>query len=146
MTLETIATFSNKQREELFRATAAKKGIIESLVEKDFWVCLVLKSIFECESIKDILLFKGGTSLSKVYNLINRFSEDIDLVLDWQVLGISDDVAWGKRSATQQDKFNNHIDSLGKEYIASSILPKLQKALTTNVGILKHLGQKYHRA
>lgn len=91
--METIANLPEKQLEELFRLTAAKKNITESMVEKDFWVCLLLKLIFESKSLKDILIFKGGTSLSKVYNLINRFSEDIDLILDWRVLGISDNKA-----------------------------------------------------
>jgi predicted nucleotidyltransferase component of viral defense system len=127
--VENVAKFSKKRREELFRLTASKKGIIESLVEKDFWVSLVLKSIFESEKLKDILIFKGGTSLSKVYNLIRRFSEDIDLILDWRTLNISDEKAWEERSATQQDKFNLHIDTLGKDYVANEILPVLENIL-----------------
>lgn len=127
--MEKVAKLQEKERNELFRATAAKKGFIEALVEKDFWVCLVLKSIFESEGLKEHLLFKGGTSLSKCYNLINRFSEDIDLILDWRVLSVNDDEAWEERSATQQDKFNDHIDSLGRDYIAKSIVPSLKAIL-----------------
>jgi hypothetical protein len=56
--MENIEIYSKKQREELFRLTASKKGIIESLVEKDFWVCFVLKSILESGKLKDILIFK----------------------------------------------------------------------------------------
>ncbi len=132
--MKNVAKYPKKQREELFRLTASKRGIIESLVEKDFWVCLVLKSIFESEKLKDILIFKGGTSLSKVYNLISRFSEDIDLILDWRTLNISDETAWGERSATQQDKFNQHLDTLGKEYIANVILPILKDTLIPKTG------------
>ena len=66
--------------------------------------------IFENEELKNKILFKGGTSLAKAYNLINRFSEDIDLILDWRILGISDEDAWAERTATQQDKFNVRID------------------------------------
>ena len=127
--MEKVAKFTEKERSELFRATAAKKGLIEAFIEKDFWVCLVLKSIFESEGLKEHLLFKGGTSLSKCYNLINRFSEDIDLILDWQVLGISDEKVWEERSATQQDKFNGYIDSLGRGYITESIVPGLKEIL-----------------
>lgn len=102
--MEKVACLPDSQREELFRSAAARKGIGEALVEKDFWVCLVLKLVFETPGLRDCLLLKGGTSLSKVYGLINRFSEDVDLVLDWRELGSSDEEAWSPaRSATQQD-------------------------------------------
>lgn len=57
-------------------------------VEKDFWVCLTLRELFALPSFGEQLAFKGGTSLSKCWKLIERFSEDIDLVLDRAVLGI----------------------------------------------------------
>lgn len=57
-------------------------------IEKDFWVCYMLDYLFHRCAWKDNLDFKGGTSLSKAYGLIERFSEDIDLILDWRVLGI----------------------------------------------------------
>ena len=56
--------------------------------------------------LEDAITFKGGTSLSKAFNLISRFSEDIDLILDWRVLGYGRDEPWGKRSNTKQDAFN----------------------------------------
>lgn len=127
--MEKVAKLQVRERDELFRLSAAKKGVIEALIEKDFWVCLVLKSVFESEGLKEHLLFKGGTSLSKCYNIIERFSEDVDLILDWRVLGIRDEEVWEKRSATQQDKFNNHIDFLGRKYIAASIAPRLKAVL-----------------
>ena len=79
--METVAKLTKEERNELFRATADKKGVTEALIEKDFWVCLLLKTIFENSELKELLIFKGGTSLSKCYNLINRFSEDVDLIL-----------------------------------------------------------------
>ena len=132
--MEKVAKLTNEERNELFRATAAKKGVTEALIEKDFWVCLLLKTIFENEELKKILIFKGGTSLSKCYSLINRFSEDVDLILDWECLGITDEEAWKERSNTQQDKFNIGIDELGKTYIAKSILPQLDKILKEKIG------------
>lgn len=57
-------------------------------IEKDLWVCYMLDYLFHRCALKDNLPFKGGTSLSKAYGLIERFSEDIDLILDWRVLGI----------------------------------------------------------
>jgi len=67
--------------------------------------------------LSERLLFKGGTSLSKCYGLINRFSEDIDLILDWQVLGITYDEVWKERSNTQQNKFNRQIDVKSRVYV-----------------------------
>lgn len=119
------------QREEVFRLTAEEKGVTEALIEKDFWVCLILQLIFQADALKDKILFKGGTSLSKVYNLINRFSEDIDIILDWNELGISDEEAWADRSATQQDKFNEKIDSLACEYIKNVFTPILNEQINT---------------
>ncbi|WPY97323.1 nucleotidyl transferase AbiEii/AbiGii toxin family protein [Christiangramia sp. OXR-203] len=62
-------------------ATAQHFGISEIYVEKDYWVTFALKIIFTEPNSKDIAVFKGGTSLSKCYGIIQRFSEDIDLVV-----------------------------------------------------------------
>lgn len=62
-------------------ATAQHFGISEIYVEKDYWVTFALKIIFTDTNSKDIAVFKGGTSLSKCYGIIQRFSEDIDLVV-----------------------------------------------------------------
>ena len=72
------------ENEQLFRqavqATAERMGILDIYIEKDYWVCYALKLIFE-SAIKDEVIFKGGTALSKCYTYIERFSEDIDLVV-----------------------------------------------------------------
>ena len=57
-------------------------GMHEAIIEKDFWVCLMLDYLFHKCKWKTNFTFKGGTSLSKCYHLIQRFSEDIDLILD----------------------------------------------------------------
>ena len=68
---------------------AAAKGLAFVAVEKDFWVCWTLEQLFQLPELGGHLTFKGGTSLSKVYGLIERFSEDIDLVVDKGYLGFS---------------------------------------------------------
>lgn len=69
---------------ELFQdaiiATAQRKNIPEIYVEKDYWVTLALNLIFKNEIGKETV-FKGGTALAKCNRLIDRFSEDIDLVI-----------------------------------------------------------------
>ena len=69
-----------------FRETSTRIGLPSTLVEKDFWVCLTLKHLFSIEAFRGKILFKGGTSLSKVFNAIHRFSEDIDLAIDFETL------------------------------------------------------------
>ena len=72
------------ENRDLFRdavvATSQFKALAEIYVEKDYWVTLALHSIFS-NKIGESCIFKGGTALSKCYSLINRFSEDIDIVL-----------------------------------------------------------------
>jgi len=65
---------------EAVRSTAEYMGLQEIFIEKDYWVTLALKAILKSEHGSKVV-FKGGTSLSKCYKLIERFSEDIDLVL-----------------------------------------------------------------
>lgn len=88
-----VGTVSS-DRKALFQNTAAKMGLTEAIVEKDYWVCFMLDYLFQCCKWKDSIAFKGGTSLSKAYGLIERFSEDIDLILDWRVLGYEKDEPW----------------------------------------------------
>ncbi len=80
--MEDFLSLPEPDRRAVFVQTAAKMGLIDpSAVEKDYWICLFLKHLFE-SPLGGRLIFKGGTSLSKAFRLIERFSEDIDLVLD----------------------------------------------------------------
>ena len=101
--MRNIARLSDNDRRELFRNTADKMGLNDAIVEKDFWVCFTLDYLFHRSPWKESITFKGGTSLSKAFHLISRFSEDIDLILDWRVLGYGKDEPWEKRSNTKQD-------------------------------------------
>lgn len=65
-------------------------GLPEQAVEKDLWVTVMLQLIFDSDLSKHII-FKGGTSLSKNGNLIERFSEDIDLAVNYTYFGLNDD-------------------------------------------------------
>ena len=78
---------TKRDRADLFAETAERRDLSEAVVEKDFWVCWTLKQLFAIDALRDRLLFKGGTSLSKINHAINRFSEDIDLAVDYVALG-----------------------------------------------------------
>ncbi len=74
----------------IIRETAARRGLLPVMVEKDFWVSWTLAVLFAHPEFGAQLVFKGGTSLSKVFGVIERFSEDIDLSVSPAFLGISE--------------------------------------------------------
>lgn len=78
---------SDEQRRNVFNTMASNIGLPAQVLEKDFWVTAVLQTIFALP-IAEHLVFKGGTSLSKGWKLIERFSEDIDLAFDPVLLGM----------------------------------------------------------
>lgn len=122
--MKQIAKLTNKERLSLFKETSVRKGMSPSVVEKDFWVCWVLMLLFEHPCLSQLLRFKGGTSLSKCFGLIDRFSEDIDLILDWTTLTTENPNE--PRSKTQQDKFNKRINLLAVDFIAGKLLPEVK--------------------
>src|SRR5437588_12647253 len=79
---KTVLAASEKDRRDLFVGTGVRLGTVEQNIEKDFWVCWTLDALFNgLQAGGPRLLFKGGTSLSKSYGLIARFSEDIDITV-----------------------------------------------------------------
>ena len=129
-----VAKLSNDERQILFRNTSQKIGIHEAVIEKDFWVCFMLDYLFHKCKWKDAFTFKGGTSLSKCYNLIKRFSEDIDLILDWRVLGYSKDEPWIDRSNTKQDRFNKEANERAEVFIEEQLLPVIIADISEIIG------------
>lgn len=82
---------TEEQQRIIIIQTSAQMGIPPQAVEKDLWVSIILKIVFTLP-FSDYLVFKGGTSLSKSYGLIDRFSEDIDLVIDREYFGLFGDL------------------------------------------------------
>lgn len=130
-----IAKLQAKDREALFRNTALKIGMSEAIVEKDFWVCLTLDYLFHKCKWKKKFAFKGGTSLSKGYKVIRRFSEDIDLILDWRLLGYGLNEPWENRSNTKQDLFSKEANLRAEKFIKENFLPALKEDLSAELGI-----------
>lgn len=96
--MKEVAKLQIKDRTELFQAAAISMGMQPNVIEKDFWVCFMLDHLFHDCRYKNAFVFKGGTSLTKSYHVIERFSEDIDLILDWRKI-INDEVnPWEERS------------------------------------------------
>ena len=85
--MDHFALLPAAERATVFREASARSRLgSATIIEKDFWVCWTLQKIFS-SSVLPGPLFKGGTSLSKVYKVIERFSEDVDIVLDRHALG-----------------------------------------------------------
>ncbi len=122
-----IANLSPSDRKQLFDTYTLKYGTAQEIVEKDYWVTLMLDYLFHKSEFKNVFTFKGGTSLSKCFHIIDRFSEDIDLVLDWSFLGVSDDELFAQRSKTAQTKYNQTVEQSAIEFIAKRLLPSMQR-------------------
>jgi hypothetical protein len=88
--MDKVASGSTEDRKALFEEVGARKGLSTIIIEKDFWVCWTLKHVFSLP-VAPHLMFKGGTSLSKVFGAIERFSEDIDLSIHRDYLGFGGD-------------------------------------------------------
>jgi hypothetical protein len=130
--LDRIAVVPASDRRDLFTEGAGRLGMNPAIVEKDFWVCWILKLLFSVPQLKDQMVFKGGTSLSKVYGLIDRFSEDIDLILDWRLLGYGLYELGGRESPavsrTRQIRFNQEMNAKAARYIRETLLGQLNQA------------------
>ena len=131
----TIAQSSDAEREVLFGNAADRAGISNpAIVEKDFWVCLALDYLFHKSPWPQSFIFKGGTSLSKAYHAIERFSEDIDLIMDWRILGYGIREPWEERSKTQQDKFNKRAVTEASEFLSKTFAPRMEKDMSELIG------------
>lgn len=126
---------AEKDRFAAYRVVADELNLNEAIIEKDFWVCVMLEVLFKYSKYAENFAFKGGTSLSKAYNVIKRFSEDIDLILDWRALGYKEAEPWSERSKTSQRKFNDQANERAANWIREEFFPELRQQIT-QLGIL----------
>lgn len=125
---EDIAFLSEDDRRALILECRKKSHMPHSMIEKDVWVTYVLARIFGDAQLSRILRFKGGTSLSKAHGLIERFSEDVDLILDWtRFLDLGDPNA--ERSKTKQGVFNEKMNEVAGRYVSGELRDRLQSVL-----------------
>ncbi|MGB0372241.1 MAG: nucleotidyl transferase AbiEii/AbiGii toxin family protein [Opitutales bacterium] len=127
-------TLSEERRRLICEQAGAQTGLFDSSVEKDFWVCWTLEKLFNLPEIGKALTFKGGTSLSKGWKLIERFSEDIDIVIDRSALGFSGSHSPEQAPSNKQTK--KRLDSLkemAQAYVTSTIQPALLKTITSQL-------------
>lgn len=104
-------------RRNIFSEISKKINLPAAAIEKDWWVVRTLDLIFQTE-IAPHTVFKGGTSLSKAWQLIDRFSEDIDLALDRKFLGFGEKLTSSQVSKLRKNSY---------QYISEKFFPLLQK-------------------
>ena len=130
-----IYLLSKDERKLYFRTAAERMKIPLEIIEKDYWVVWVLERLFSLDKMKSHLTFKGGTSLSKIYGVIDRFSEDIDLSIEREFLG------FGRpndpESASSKKKQSVILDNISKacsNYVQTEMVGDLKEAILAKLG------------
>jgi hypothetical protein len=136
-------SLSAEDRIDALEQAAAASGRPANLLEKDIWVVWALDALFS-SPIGEHLSFKGGTSLSKAYGLIDRFSEDIDLTYD--IRRLIPDLAGGTdgfpQSNAQQRKWTDAVREKLPKWIEAEVEPLLQKTLKKKKASTLHCGER----
>jgi len=134
--MDAFLDLSIDDRREACLETEARTRLRAASIEKDFWVCWTLRALFALPQWGQHLTFKGGTSLSKAWQLIDRFSEDIDVVIDRDFLGHG-----GERSpehAPSRKKQRQWLDALkaaSQTQIRDSLQPALAAGIVAKLGV-----------
>jgi predicted nucleotidyltransferase component of viral defense system len=128
--MKKFANATATEREQILEDVAREISREPVIVEKDFWVCWTLHQLFSLPQIAPHILFKGGTTLSKVYNIIERFSEDVDVSVSRDYLGFGGDNEPEKAISNTQKR--KRIDDL-KEAFAQTVKEKIFPALQEQI-------------
>ncbi len=123
--MDDLLKLPRDEQRAYFAEAAAELGFGAAIIEKDFWVCWTLRELFRLPGWGEHLLFKGGTSLSKGWKLIQRFSEDIDIVISREKLGFPGDHSLGNK---QLKRLRNACQEVVQRDIATAFGLVLQSA------------------
>ena len=124
-TIQEWLKLTEQTKRNIFAETAKSIGLTDAAVEKDWWVVRTLEMVFDT-SIAPYTVFKGGTSLSKAWGLIDRLSEDIDLALDRKFLGFNkedNEMTGSQVSKLRKDSF---------KYISISFFSEISEKFAAN--------------
>ncbi len=130
---------SLNERELFFREASTELNIQFPIIEKDFWIVWTLGRLFSIDELKNHLTFKGGTSLSKVYGLIERFSEDIDVSIEKDFLGFQSDEKDPEKAKTK-NKQRAALEELSKacsSYVQNEMASALRESIAEGLGTAK---------
>ncbi|MCY4420282.1 MAG: nucleotidyl transferase AbiEii/AbiGii toxin family protein [Gammaproteobacteria bacterium] len=127
---EAFLSLETQEQREILQAAADKSERLPAILEKDIWLCWVLQVLFSIPD-RHPMAFKGGTSLSKVYKIIDRFSEDVDITLDYRAFNDGFDPFADGVSKTKINRFSDRLKSFAKCYTQDVVMPALAKASET---------------
>jgi len=133
--VDKFAQLPSDQRRPYFEQAAALLGLSAQMIEKDFWVCWSLRRLFSLAEFRGRLTFKGGTSLSKVYRAIDRFSEDVDVAIERKLLGFGGDNDPEKGvSGKEQQRRINRLKEACQAAVVDRLQPQLREAIMAALG------------
>jgi hypothetical protein len=118
----------------MIRETAARRGVLPVMVEKDFWVSWTLAVLFAHPVFGPQLVFKGGTSLSKVFGVIKRFSEDIDLSVSPAFLGIPEELVEQADSRNKRAERMKELEEACIHRVRDRFVPELERIARESLG------------
>ena len=125
-----------EDRRAFIDEAAARRDLTPIIIEKDFWVCWTLRRLIMCPDLAGHMTFKGGTSLSKAYGIIERFSEDIDLTISrsapllMDVASPMDDDITGK----ERERRTRALKTAAQAYVATVAMPLLAREIEAALG------------
>jgi len=123
-----------EDRAAIIREVSARRGISAVMVEKDFWVSWILAVLFAHPEFREQLVFKGGTSLSKVFGVIERFSEDIDLSVSPEFVGINEQWVEEADSRTKRAERMEKLEAACTERVRERFTPELERIAEQSLG------------
>jgi len=115
------------ERKNLIQKASNELALRFDIIEKDIWVCYALQKLFSCKKLKNNLIFKGGTCLSKAYGALNRFSEDVDITINSHILEIN-------RASQKIAKIKSRNRKAARKFVENEILPILKKEFDNDLG------------
>ncbi len=134
--MDDFARKPDAERKDVLQESANRMDLAEIILEKDFWVCWALKRLFSNPEIAQHLTFKGGTSLSKGYGAIERFSEDIDLTINRNAPFLSDggNPLEDEISGKERKRRLSALQSNAQKFITELVEPQLTKDISAALG------------
>ena len=133
--MDAFARKTEAERRAFFEEVANRRGVLPIIIEKDFWVCWTLKKLFDDPHTAPYLTFKGGTSLSKAYGLIERFSEDIDLTISREAPFLNEgknpveEGISGKERGRRIEALKGNAQRFVEETVLARLMTQIGKAL-----------------
>ncbi len=133
--MDEFARLPSEERRQYFDEAATRRGLLPQIIEKDFWVCWTLRRLFSLDEFRKHLTFKGGTTLSKVYGVIERFSEDVDVAIEREFLGFGGENEPEKGgSGKERERRLDRLWQVCRATVAERLQPQLRDAIAVALG------------